>query len=79
MSDFENEYTNIIDDFTPISTEYKEMTDGDSIVHIIGRDVILSGIGTIVKGDSNSQMLSFKINRYFQCCEYFYFRYPNQI
>ena len=65
MSDFENEYTNIIDDFTPISTEYKEMTDGDSIVHIIGRDVILSGIGTIVKGDSNSQMITFMANRYY--------------
>ena len=65
MSDFENEYTNIIDDFTPISTEYKEMTDCDSIVHIIGRDVILSGIGTIVKGDSNSQMITFMANRYY--------------
>ena len=70
MTNYVDEYVSILmtseeDEFTPISEEYSTMTDGDSIVYINGRDVVLDDIGTIVKGDSNSQMITFVANRYY--------------
>lgn len=70
MNNYVDEYAAIIttsgeDTFTPISQEYTTMIDSDSIVYINGRDVVLDDIGTIVKGDSNSQMITFVANRYY--------------
>ena len=68
MDDYTSEMNDILsnDSYDSKYNVYSSMIDEDEEIIIKGRDVTLNNIGTIVKGDSNSQMLSFKINRYYE-------------
>ena len=68
MSDYVSEMNNILnsDSFNTNYEIYNSMVDDDEEILITDRDVAIKNIGTIVKGDSNSQILTFKINRYYE-------------
>lgn len=68
MSDYVSEMNNILnsDSFNTNYDIYNSMVDDDEEIVITGRDVAIKNIGTIVKGDSNSQILTFRINRYYE-------------
>ncbi len=68
MSDYVSEMNSILnsDSFNTKYDIYNSMVDDDEEIVITGRDVAIKNIGTIVKGDSNSQILTFRINRYYE-------------